>query len=60
MSVIWWALAVMVTFGIVCLVILGGLSVWMRDEHAPTWIPPEPSRIEPHPGPYDWDDVDDA
>ena len=58
MSTILWALGVLFAFTVVCLVILGGLSVWMRDEHAPTWIPPEPRRIEPHPGPYDWSDDD--
>ena len=59
-NIIWQA----VIFGAVVLILflvgLGALSVWMRDEHAPTWIPPEPTRIDPRPGPYDWDDGDDA
>lgn len=34
---------------------LGGLSVWTRDEHAPTWIPPEPEYVRRLPPVYDQD-----
>ncbi len=47
-------IAIVLALIVVPIVFLGGLSVWFRDGHDPTWIPPEPDRIHPRPFPYDW------
>ena len=57
------AIVILVAFVAVCLVILGALGVWMRDEHPPIWLPPEPRHVTQirqvnEPLVYDWEKQD--
>lgn len=48
------AMFIFAVFVVVCLIVLGAIGVWMRDEHPPLWLPPEPRHVgTPKPGPYD-------
>ena len=36
---------IVAVFCVVVVIICGALGVWMRDEHPPIWLPPEPRHV---------------
>jgi hypothetical protein len=57
------ALFILAVFLVVVVILCGALGVWMRDEHPPIWIPPEPRHVREiqavnEPLAYDWEKQD--
>ena len=50
-----YGMFIVAVFCLVGVIVCGALGAWMRDEHPPVWIPPEPRHVgTPKPGAYDW------
>lgn len=52
------ALFILAVFLVVVVILCGALGVWMRDEHPPIWLPPEPRHVNELPLVYDWEKQD--